>query len=224
MFLNATHPQGTTSESFYFLEVISRSLDVWWAGSNCSVTLFLSITMEKSAINERTNKHGDLHCCPGRGINQTVTINQKFLLRKRIFFVGDFTDLWGDYLRWNAFSKSTYLTETSQWKHESTFVIFLSPAQQTMKNVGFSRCGAEHSVIVTVSGATRELHPVRKEGFDTRRSRYSKFMRSQRTRRRVRKPHEYRDKRRDAVVNHVFFMAGSGGPVAEVPPDSSYSS
>lgn len=58
---------------------------------------------------------------------------------------------------------------------------------------------------MAVSEATGEFHPVRKEEFDTRRSRYSKFMHSRRRRRHVRKPHEYRDKRRDTGVNHIFF-------------------
>lgn len=80
------------------------------------------------------------------------------------------------------------------------------------------------AVIVAVSKATRELHPVRKEEFDTRRSRYSKiFTDSRRRRRHVRNPHEYRDKRRDTVVNHVFFIAGSDGCSAEVVTGSWYS-
>lgn len=86
----------------------------------------------------------------------------------------------------------------------------LSFSSSTMRNVGVfffnnsSTHGAEHSVVVAVSEVTRELHPVRKEEFDTRRSRYSKFMHSRRRRRHVRKPHEYRDKKKDTVVNHVF--------------------
>lgn len=74
------------------------------------------------------------------------------------------------------------------------------------------RSGAvSHCQFVAVSEATGELRPARQQGFDTRRSRCFKFISSQRRIRHVRKPHEYRVKRRETVVNHAFFIAGNGG-------------
>lgn len=118
----------------------------------------------------------------------------------------------------------------SPWRAESyfsqsTFVLRRSPAQRTIwEMVEKKRCrfrkrlevwsGAfTHCQFVTVSGATREPHPARREGFDTRRSRYFRFLSSQRRRHHVRKRHEQRDKREDTVgVNDAFFITQSGRP------------
>lgn len=69
-----------------------------------------------------------------------------------------------------------------------------------------SRCGVEqcHFQFDAVSEVTGELCPVRQEGVDTRRSRYFKFIGSQRRIRHVRKLHKSSQEKRNRCESCIF--------------------
>lgn len=215
------------------MEVTLSSFEVWWAGPNCSVTFNLSKSVEKSMENQQADnwkwKNGQIWrfaLLSGRSITQSIStdiagngLKLNYKVKVVCGAVCDFETGWFRWSMWWSFGLRCSLGKNSSYICSLTSItikpwVNLKSCFLQLNNekrgggvffTNSSTHGAENSVIVAVSEATREFHPVRKEEFDTRRSRYSKFMHSRRRRCHVRKPHEYRDKRTDTGVNHVFF-------------------